>query len=264
VIITLRATIQDISALTVDPAYDVYPGDIRTATVKFVNRDASNALLCTATLALISPTDTKTATATCDWTASIGSQNSVDYTVGILVGGNYIRDMSTDDTCVVVSKPLTNFITGGGYLIETSSSGTLYGDAGTRGNFGFNVKFNQSGTNLQGHVNLIVRHAGRVYQVKSSSITSLGVKLGPNGLPPSTGQFISKGNVQDITDPMNPISVEGNATIQMTMTDKGEPGSTDTIGFTVYAKDNSLLFSSSWTGATTAEQTLSGGNLVIH
>src|SRR5439155_648214 len=37
--ITLIATIQDISAVTSDPATDSSPGDIRTATVTFVNRD---------------------------------------------------------------------------------------------------------------------------------------------------------------------------------------------------------------------------------
>ena len=50
----------------------------------------------------------------------------------------------------------------------------------------------------------------------------------------------------------------------MTMNDKGEPGSTDTIGFTVYDKYNVLMFSSNWTGATTAEQLLAGGNVVVH
>ncbi|TMD55801.1 MAG: hypothetical protein E6I83_03560 [Chloroflexi bacterium] len=182
VTLTLRATIQDITAVTGDTAYDAFAGDIRTATVKFVNRDSANALL----------------------------------------------------------------------------------DLGTRSNFGFNVKFNQSGTNLQGHVNVIVRHGGRVYQIKSTSITSLGVQPLPCTNAPCTAQFVAKASVQDITNPLLPISVEGNATIQMNMHDQGEPGSSDTIGFTVYDKNNALMFSSNWTGATTAEQLLAGGNVVVH
>jgi len=50
----------------------------------------------------------------------------------------------------------------------------------------------------------------------------------------------------------------------MNMHDQGEPGSSDTIGFTVYDKNNALMFSSNWTGATTAEQLLAGGNVVVH
>jgi hypothetical protein len=63
-IVTLAATIQDITA--VDPTQSApnpiaMPGDIRKATVTFVNRDASNATLCTATIGLVNPADTKTA-----------------------------------------------------------------------------------------------------------------------------------------------------------------------------------------------------------
>lgn len=38
-VVTLSATIQDITAVTGDPAYDAYAGDIRNATVTFINRD---------------------------------------------------------------------------------------------------------------------------------------------------------------------------------------------------------------------------------
>jgi hypothetical protein len=50
----------------------------------------------------------------------------------------------------------------------------------------------------------------------------------------------------------------------MNMHDQGEPGSTDTIGFTVYDKNNVLMFSSNWNGAATVEQVLGGGNVVVH
>ena len=113
-------------------------------------------------------------------------------------------------------------------------------------------------------MNVIVRHGSRVYQIKSTSITSLGVQPLPCTNAPCTAQFVAKASVQDITNPLLPISVEGNATIQMNMHDQGEPGSSDTIGFTVYDKNNALMFSSNWTGATTAEQLLAGGNVVVH
>lgn len=78
-----------------------------------------------------------------------------------------------------------------------------------------------------------------------------------------TATFNGRANIQDVTDPLNPISIDGNATLQVTMTDRGEPGTTDTIGITVWNKDGGLWFSSHWSGTQTLEQVLAGGNLVV-
>jgi hypothetical protein len=57
----------------------------------------------------------------------------------------------------------------------------------------------QGGRNVQRHVKSIVRRGGRVSQIKSTSITALDVQP----------VLCSKGNVKDITDPLNPISIAG-------------------------------------------------------
>jgi hypothetical protein len=57
--------------------------------------------------------------------------------------------------------------------------------------------------------------------------------------------------------------VDGNATLQVTMTDKGEPGTGDTIGITVWNKSGGLWLASNWDGTKTLEQVLGGGNLVV-
>jgi hypothetical protein len=75
--------------------------------------------------------------------------------------------------------------------------------------------------------------------------------------------FRSKANLSDVTNPLAPISLGGNLTLQVTMTDKGEPGSNDTIGITLW-DGSKLAFSSEWTGAKTLEKVLDGGNLVVH
>ena len=183
----------------------------------------------------------------------------MDYTVGIVVGGSYSRNNSSDDGIVTVSKPLNSFITGGGYIILSKSAGERKGDVGSRNNFGFNVKYNKGGTNPQGHANVIWRSGGHTYQVKSTSITSMSAD-------PTTGnaQFVSKGVIQDITNQDAPVSVDGNATLKLEMVDKGEPGSSDTIAITVYKKDNTLYYSSNWNGTNTVQQTLDGGNLSVH
>ena len=59
------------------------------------------------------------------------------------------------------------------------------------------------------------------------------------------------------------VSLGGNLTLQMSMTDKGEPGSADSIAVTLW-NGSTLLFSSNWDGAKTPEQLLGGGNLAVH
>lgn len=93
-------------------------------------------------------------------------------------------------------------------------------------------------------------------------MTSLATDLTTTPTHPfATATFNGKANIQDITNPVAPISVDGNATLQVQMTDKGEPGRDDTIAITVWNKSGGLLFSSNWSGTKTIEQLLGGGNL---
>jgi hypothetical protein len=75
--------------------------------------------------------------------------------------------------------------------------------------------------------------------------------------------WTGKANLTDITDPLAPVSLGGNNTFQMEMTDKGEPGSADTIGINLWNDTGGLLHSSNWNGTRTIEQLLGGGNLVV-
>ncbi|HEX4949105.1 MAG TPA: YDG domain-containing protein [Blastocatellia bacterium] len=263
--VTLSATIQDITA-TADAAGDASFGDIRNAKVTFINRDNNTVLASNVPVGLVTAGDTKTGTATTNVSLSVGScpssPCSASYTIGIIVTNYYTRDSSADNTVVTVAQPGTNFITGGGYLTLTASSGLKAGDVGSKNNFGFNVKYNKSGTNLQGNINTIVRRTEggivRVYQIKGNSMTSLSVNA-------ATGKatFNGKASIQDISNPLAPISVDGNATLQVVMTDKGEPGSSDTIAITVWDKQGGLWFASKWSGTATVEQLLNGGNLSV-
>jgi len=191
----------------------------------------------------------------------------------VIVNGYYTRNASDENTVVTVSKPLaTNFITGGGYLAMSISAGLFPGAPGTKNNFGFNVKYNKNATNLQGRINTIVRNGGRVFQIKGNSMTSLSVQPvvagtnceAPSAASPCRATFNGKASIQDVTNPLLPLAIDGNATLQVTMLDKGEPGGGDTIGITVWNKGGGLWFSSNWNGSKTVEQTLGGGNLVVH
>jgi hypothetical protein len=278
--VTLIATVQDITAATGDPDWDNYPGDIRNATVTFVNRDANNAPLCIAPVLLVNSSDPKTGSATCTFTGTVGSTGSTQYTVGIVAGGYYVRNSSLDDTLVTISQVGAGMITGGGFQLMQNSAGTIAGSPGTNNNFGFNVKYNKSGTNLQGNINTIVRSNGRVYQVKGTSFTSLavyqlmnnawvsGCANGASSTSPCKAQFNGKANITDITNPLYPISVagSGNTSLQFNMTDYGSPGTSDTLGITVWNGSGGIWFSTNWVGSppATAEQLLAGGSLVVH
>jgi hypothetical protein len=266
--VVLSATIKDITALTGDPAYDADGGEIPFAKVSFVDGSGNplSSGCSNLSVGLVSSSDPKVGTATCNWSASIGSQDSIQFTVGIKVDGRYTRYESTDDVVVTVSKPLgTNFITGGGYLLNQASAGLKAGGAGAKTNFGFNVKYNKSGTNLQGNINAIVRNGSRVYQIKGNSMSSLYVapSAAPSPTKPAKATFNGKASIQDITNPLAPEAIDGNATLQVTMTDAGEPGSADTIGLTVWNKAGGLWFASKWDGTRTVEQLLGGGNLLV-
>ncbi|MEN4100897.1 MAG: hypothetical protein ROW52_13330, partial [Anaerolineaceae bacterium] len=140
-------------------------------------------------------------------------------------------------------------------------AGLIAADSGRHSNFGFNVKYNRSGRNLQGRVNLLVRSGERTYQVKSTVLNSLAVPACSQ--TPCVAVFNGRAVIQDITDPDLPVGVDGNATLQVVMTDYGEPGSSDMIAFTVWNKQGGLWFSSRWDGTQTVEQQLAGGNLVV-
>jgi hypothetical protein len=84
--VTLAATIRDISA--VDPASDPNAGDIRNASVTFVNRDTGAVIAANVPLNLVTAGDTRVATALYQWAVDIGSADSADYRIGIVVN-NY-------------------------------------------------------------------------------------------------------------------------------------------------------------------------------
>ena len=267
--ITLRATVRDISA-TVDAAGDIYPGDIRNARVRFLNDGTAITGTGTdmdgwMTPDLVNPLDLKTGVVVLNWPVDIGDKTDVIYTIGIEVNNYYVRNNLIDNTLVTIYKPSGEFITGGGFIINPENTeGTFAADPGLKTNFGFNVKFNKKSKNLKGNMNIILRRTvdGIVhnFQIKSNSMTSLGVNT--EDAAAQKAVFVSKATMRDLTDPLYGYS-KGGLILQVNMTDRGKPGSSDAIAISVYDR-SMLLFSSNWTGISTAETVLAGGNLVVH
>lgn len=278
--VELRATIRDVTSTDdADPQWDPWPGDIRRASMTFVDRGSSDGELCSPASVdeVFAPFDVfdgerSIGVGTCPWTSDLGSKDAEVWSVGTVAGGYYTRDESADYAVVTIAKPLDDFITGGGYLVATDSTGVYASTAGSHANFGFHVKFNKKGTNLQGGVNLIVRSDGRVYQIKSNAMDSLGVH--DDGVNPGAAEFESKANITDITDDNAPMEVGGNYLLQMRMTDLSEADGLDSIGFSLWdirrtstnedTASQLLLYSSNWNGDTTRQQVIAGGNLMVH
>jgi len=255
VTVELRAVVQDITA--VNPAMDANPGNISRATVTFVNRDTGVTITDGVSIQLWGG-DPTTGIATFLWSVNLGTQDAISFTIGFIVDGYYTRNDSQDDTIVTVAKPVEGSITGGGYLINEFSAGPFAGAAGLKTNFGFNVKVNKQRTNLQGHVNIIIRQEDHVYQIKTNAMESLLINK-----TVGTATFVSKANLIDITDPYNPVSIAGNLKLIITVTDGRAPGVSDSIGITLW-RGSDLWYSSYWIDTKTKEDFLDGGNLVIH
>jgi hypothetical protein len=257
--VLLRATVLDSSAVA--SFADAEPGDIRNATVTFMEGATT---LCGPLPVNLLDSNPTAGTASCTTSLTLGS-HQIDVSVN-----NYYTGMASG--LVEVTEPDGSFITGGGYLTIGSAGGTYQANSGSPMNFGFNVKYKNQ-KNFQGHVNVIFRKDGKTYQIKSTAINSLGIALKASdgsacsGPPSSTcfgvANFRSKANLADVTNPLAPVSLGGNLTLQVSMTDAGDPGSNDTIGVTLW-DGSKLLFASQWDGAQTVEQLLGGGNLVVH
>ena len=254
--VLLSATIKDITPVgNTDPAYDSYPGVITNAKVTFINRDTNTPIVSNLPVTLVNLGDTTVGTVNYNWNnVPIGT-----YTIGIIVTNYYTDSSSLENSVLQVSQLTPGSINGGGYLVMSNSAGSYPGGVGTKNNFGFNVQNTKTG--VKGNLNTIVRNNGRTYQIKGNSMTSLATQA---VTMPYTATFNGKANIQDITDPLHVISIDGNATLQVTMTDQGEPGSSDTIAITVWNKSGGLWFSSKWDGTKTVEQLIGGGNLVVH
>src|SRR5438874_13816444 len=90
------------------------------------------------------------------------------------------------------------------------------------------------------------------YLIKSSSISELTLQ-GPGQM-----SFGAKAVIQDVTNPAVPISVDGGATLQVTVTD----GSPDQVAVSVQKKSGGMWLSSAWDGVKTVQKAVAAGNMV--
>ena len=211
---------------------------------------------------LVTASDTETATVTCDWTTDLAGTTSRQFTVGIRVGGRYVRDASGEDAVVTVSKPVASSTASGkGTLLGSASSGQYPGDAGKKIDVDFSAGVTAS--KLQGDFKAVVRNGTRVYEITSTAVTSVAIRRAPTSVSPATATLTGTASIQDVTNPKKPLPVAAGAAFGATMTDLPLQSQKDTIAITVYNRPGGLLFSSNWGATSTLEQALADGKLTV-
>jgi hypothetical protein len=135
------------------------------------------------------------------------------YTVQVTVDGGYYTGVGED--VMLVYDPGLGFTTGGGWFYWPGTANVEEGYPGDRTTFGYTMKYNKKGTNIQGSL-LLIRHLpdGTIYRLKSNALD--GLALG-----------------EDAKVPMGWASFSGKSTYL-------EPGWPEPIGnkgFIVYAED---------------------------
>jgi hypothetical protein len=258
-----EATLTLIAAIE-DPD-DGFNGDISNAKVQFYDAQSNQPIGPVLDVILFDPNDPTAGYVQYDYVVNLNNnQESETYEIGIQVLHYYTRDYEADDALLTVSQPLNDFFTGGGYIFMEESAGVYAGDDGTKCHFSVNAKWTPNGNNPKGKVHFLVRRLEadgivHTYRFKSNQIQSIGINPTTN-----EGEVAGKCNIQDVTDPTNPISLGGNKQFLVKVQDNGEPGTMDNIAITVYENGGSLLFSSYWNGTQSIYDLLDAGNLQVH
>jgi hypothetical protein len=281
--ITVAASLNDI-----DDGSDKR-GDIRKAKATFRDGGPGGIVIGSANLpvGLVNPgvlTNGLSATTQNNITLNSNEASSGGKIFQVWVGASdHYTGADAGPTPVTLALPGQDFVTGGGHLVVTNSAGTYAGTPNSKMNFGFTMKWNKSGKNLQGNINIVFRKwqlyngvwQWRVYQAKSNAINSMAVvEVGANGQPVSGTNpaafrkaiINTKANLKDVTDPLANIDLGGNHNLTLDALDHitANGGISDKISVTLMgATTNELLFSSSWSSNATQSQTITGGNINV-
>ncbi len=151
------------------------------------------------------------------------------YDITVTVGGYYT---GTGSSVLAVFDPSLGFVTGGG---RVSNPGT-----GCSANFGISVKY-QKNSKPQGSVLYMEHCPTGDSKLKSNALDSMSIVNG-------TAIILGRATFRDV----------GNYSFRMTVTDNGEPGSSDLFGLRITAPGGSVV-----TGYDFAPKTIDGGNIQV-
>jgi hypothetical protein len=230
--IELRATIYE--------AQDDYFGDLTKISVTF----SINGVVVGSAPVIQGPSGYGVATLT------IPNRAEGDYEVVVEINPNnfYTTRPTSDIAIVEVYTPTGSFVTGGGWITDTT---------GSKGSFGFTVKTLQNGK-AQGHMTYVWRQNGLCYVVKSTAVTGFRIADGRYGYH---AYFEGKAVVRTY-DPMTGETIwnDGNYKFRTDVWDYGEPGIYDVFQITVRDKIGIVWHQAGYD----PYGCLNGGNIAAH
>jgi hypothetical protein len=259
--ITLTAVVQD---------NNVPDGDVRGAKVTFYYFDNGNLSPIPSAqnlpVDLIDETDGTIGAASAIVQFNIGNWNALEFYITVGISGGYTNNPYDPESqaLVTVSKPLEGgYIVGGGEIENSANTvGLIKGAIGAEYNteYSFDVSYNKKGTNPKGKATLkiyswygsdgILDTIIHTYIVQSNAIATLAV----NKPSESQAYFSSKATLKEQMPDGSMVSLEGNNTFQIWVTDPGNDGGDDgTIGVQLNKKAGGIWFSSNWNGTKTTE-----------
>ena len=157
---------------------------------------------------------------------------------------NYYDGPTSAPTPLIVYEPTGSFVTGGGWIWDPS---------GSKGNFGFNVKYTKSGK-PQGHSTYVYREDGWDYVVKSNAW--IGLAIEQNHAAFEAKCVIQKYNPE--TEEL--VWDEGNYKFRVDVWDNDPEGDVDVYQIGVLDKNGVLFHEAGFDPF----GELQGGNIVIH
>jgi hypothetical protein len=257
--VTLSASVQD-------PTGSALVG----ATAEFIDANTGKVLASGVKVTTVAGSPANTATANTVVTLSTGQYGSQEYPILVKLTGNYTNSAqsATDKTAtVVVSRPAaTTEIIGGGTITNLSTKAGTYGAtaSGTPTTFSVGLKYNKSGTNPQGKINVAIEQTdGSIIYIRSNSITSITTTAVTGG---RKATVYTKSSVARIDSAGVITTLDGGVTLRMDAVDLSGTAN-DTIGFTVLStKDSTLYYSNNWvltTAWATVAQAVGGGTIMI-
>jgi hypothetical protein len=140
------------------------------------------------------------------------------YTVMVVVDGGYYAGAGED--VVTVHDPSLGFTTGGGWFYWPDTADPDTGYPGDRTTFGYTMKYNKKGKNLQGNL-VVIRHLpdGSIYRLKSNALDGLALgedRSVPMGWASVTGKATYLGPSM--------LEPEGNHAFTLYVEDRDDPG----------------------------------------
>jgi hypothetical protein len=163
---------------------------------------------------------------------------------------------------ITISVPGADNVSGGGFVKASAPAGTYGTGSDPRVNFGFTMKYNKSGSNLQGQANIIFRKNGVNFQIKSNAINSLSVTSYKTGST-VTGQLATFNTKANLTNLTTGASI-GNLALSIQAVQSTVTGYVDMFVVTLTdASNGGLIYCNNWVSTKPVLQALGGGKINV-